>query len=134
MSETWRVGRSLGRTLYIQVGDQPSKDDQCIGMLDTAALAERVVAAVNEVERLRAVKRHLSKRISIGQEGWNEIHREAEQLRAERDALKATVKNVKALRDIWNLLPGLREEADALDAALDAPETTEDAEEAKSSE
>lgn len=35
----WRVGKSLGRTLYV--------DDRCIGMVDTAELAESIVAAMN---------------------------------------------------------------------------------------
>jgi hypothetical protein len=43
----WRVGRSLGRTIYIQDGDDASKDDLLIGMMDTPELAELVVAAVN---------------------------------------------------------------------------------------
>lgn len=43
----WRVGRKLGRTIYQMVGDQPSDDDVCIGMMDTAELARWVVNAVN---------------------------------------------------------------------------------------
>jgi hypothetical protein len=58
VAERWRVGRTLGRTLYIQVGEEPSKEDRCIGLMDTRELAEQVVAAVNgpgaEEERLRA--------------------------------------------------------------------------------
>ena len=68
---------------------------------DTEGLRERYTKALNatepftdhlvdamlttrdeEMERLRAAKRHLSERISVGQEGWNEIHREVERLRA----------------------------------------------------
>jgi hypothetical protein len=50
----WRVGRSLGRTCYEQVGDEPSKADPFLGIMDTKKLAERVVEAVNhhdEVDR-----------------------------------------------------------------------------------
>lgn len=39
MSRTWRVGRSLGRTLYI--------GDNVIGMVDRPEQAEMVVHAVN---------------------------------------------------------------------------------------
>jgi hypothetical protein len=35
----WRVGRKLGRTLY--------KDDVCVGMVDTSALAAEIVATMN---------------------------------------------------------------------------------------
>lgn len=38
-AETWRVGRKLGRTLYV--------DDQVVGMVDTPELAARIVAAMN---------------------------------------------------------------------------------------
>lgn len=36
---TWRVGRKVGRTVY--------QDDELIGVMDTAELAEKVVRAVN---------------------------------------------------------------------------------------
>lgn len=39
MSETWRVGRSVGRTLYI--------GDRLVGLMDTPDLAEQVVMCVN---------------------------------------------------------------------------------------
>lgn len=45
----WRVGRKLGRTIYIQKGDEPSDDDQFIGVMDTPELAQIVVVAVNRV-------------------------------------------------------------------------------------
>lgn len=44
---TWRTGRKNGRNIYIQHGPEPSDDDKPIGMMDTAALAARVVEAVN---------------------------------------------------------------------------------------
>lgn len=44
---TWRVGRSIGRTIYAMVGPEPSKADYVIGMLDSDALAAEVVAAHN---------------------------------------------------------------------------------------
>lgn len=43
----WRVGRSLGRTLYIQLGDAPAKRDIVIGMVDTPALAHLIVDTLN---------------------------------------------------------------------------------------
>lgn len=47
----YRIGRSLGRTIYRQVGPEPSKDDEFLGILDTRTLAEQVVDALNEQER-----------------------------------------------------------------------------------
>jgi hypothetical protein len=35
----WRVGRTLGRTIYL--------DDECVGMVDEPRLAEGIVAAMN---------------------------------------------------------------------------------------
>ena len=48
MSE-WRVGRTLGRTLY--------RDDVCVGMVDTSAIAAEIVALMNgfEVDLIRSV-------------------------------------------------------------------------------
>lgn len=43
-----RVGRHLGRTIYIQPADQPTDDDVVVGMVDTASLAELIVRTVNE--------------------------------------------------------------------------------------
>lgn len=45
MVETWRVGRKLRRTLYV--------DDQVVGMVDTPDLAARIVAAMNADEVTR---------------------------------------------------------------------------------
>jgi len=44
---TLRVGRSVGRTLYVQFGDEPSKDDLLIGQVDSAELAAWIVERVN---------------------------------------------------------------------------------------
>lgn len=43
----WRIGRNVGRTIYVQYGDAPSKDDRLIGVMDSRDLAARVVDAVN---------------------------------------------------------------------------------------
>lgn len=47
LSPHLRVGRKVGRTLYIQSGDEPSDDDELVGLMDTPELAAIVVAAVN---------------------------------------------------------------------------------------
>jgi hypothetical protein len=39
----WRVGRKLGRTLYL--------NDQCVGMVDTPEMAADIVAAMNAIPR-----------------------------------------------------------------------------------
>ena len=43
----WRVGRSVGRTVYAAVGPEASKADILIGMMDSRALAIEVVDAHN---------------------------------------------------------------------------------------
>ena len=51
----WRIGSSLGRTLYVQRGADPSKSDRFIGVMDTPELADIVVrtrAALTELVRL----------------------------------------------------------------------------------
>ena len=39
----WRIGRTLGRSVYVQVGAEPSKDDYLLGLMETVDLAVRVV-------------------------------------------------------------------------------------------
>jgi hypothetical protein len=46
--ERWRVGRKVGRTVYIQTGTDPGDDDELVGMMDTSELAALVVEAVND--------------------------------------------------------------------------------------
>jgi hypothetical protein len=43
----FRTGRRQPRTLYLQVGAEPSDKDQAIGMLDTPGLAAFAVDAMN---------------------------------------------------------------------------------------
>ena len=43
----WRVGRSVGRTIYALVEDEPTDHDLLIGVMDTRALAEAAVRAHN---------------------------------------------------------------------------------------
>ena len=43
----WRVGRKLGRTIYAQVGPEPSDDDELLGLMETESIAASVVEAHN---------------------------------------------------------------------------------------
>ncbi len=43
---TWRTGRRVGRTIYMQTGLEPSDSDVLIGLMDTTELARKAVAAV----------------------------------------------------------------------------------------
>ena len=45
----WRVGRKLGRTVYAQEGDVPSDDDPLLGFMESDAIAEQVVEAINHL-------------------------------------------------------------------------------------
>lgn len=47
MSELWRTGRKVGRTIYQMTGPEPSDDDPLIGVMDTPALAEDAVRSHN---------------------------------------------------------------------------------------
>lgn len=43
----WRVGRKLGRTLYLQRGAKPTDGDIFLGLMETTGLAEAVAEAMN---------------------------------------------------------------------------------------
>ncbi len=46
---TWRTGRKVGRTIYLQLDpEKPSDNDVLIGVMDQADYAAIVVEAVNE--------------------------------------------------------------------------------------
>lgn len=45
----WRTGRKVGRTIYAQVGAEPSDDDPLIGVFDTRELATIAVETHNEI-------------------------------------------------------------------------------------
>jgi hypothetical protein len=47
MTDRYRVGRKVGRTVYRLAGDEPSDDDTLIGVLDTPELAAFFVFAAN---------------------------------------------------------------------------------------
>lgn len=49
----FRTGRKVGRTLYVQINDQPDDMDLLIGIVDTSDQADIIVNAVNAVERIR---------------------------------------------------------------------------------
>lgn len=49
----WRTGRKLGRTIYMQIGPEPSDEDEFIGLMDTADLAEQIVVSHNERREAR---------------------------------------------------------------------------------
>ncbi len=45
---TWRTGREVGRTVILQMGAEPNRDeDPTIGTMDSSPLGRLVVAAVN---------------------------------------------------------------------------------------
>jgi hypothetical protein len=43
----WRTGRKVGRTIYAQLGEQPSDVDPLIGVMDSVGLAIATVRAHN---------------------------------------------------------------------------------------
>ena len=43
----WRVGRSVARTVYAQVDEDPTKSDLLIGLFDTSELAAEAVRCHN---------------------------------------------------------------------------------------
>lgn len=45
----WRTGRRVHRTIYCQLGDQPSDHDPLIGVMDSAELAAAAVDAHNRM-------------------------------------------------------------------------------------
>ena len=49
----WRIGRKLGRTIYVQLGAEPAEDDPLVGMVETKPLAQYIVALHNRSLTLR---------------------------------------------------------------------------------
>ena len=49
----WRVGRHVGRIIYLQAGLDASREGELIGVMDTPALAREVVEAVNAAKAAR---------------------------------------------------------------------------------
>ena len=59
-----RVGRKVGRTIYLQLGDEPSDEDVLVGVVDTAALAQFICDCVDDVTRWVA---HLGDDVIVGE-------------------------------------------------------------------
>lgn len=60
----WRVGRSEGRHLHVQLGDQPAMTDPYVGTMDSAELAYLVVNDHNDqvcrwLDAFRSDEKHL---------------------------------------------------------------------------
>lgn len=47
ITNRWRTGRKVGRTIYVQVNAEPSEADILIGMMDTPLLATEAADAHN---------------------------------------------------------------------------------------
>lgn len=47
VDKPWRQGTHVGKNLYVQLGDEPSKDDPDIGRIDSDVLAAHVVMVHN---------------------------------------------------------------------------------------
>lgn len=47
MRMKWRQGMKLGRTLYAQIGPEPTEFDTLIGMIDNSHLARYIVEIHN---------------------------------------------------------------------------------------
>lgn len=52
----WRMGRKVGRTIYAQIGPEPSDDDPLVGVMDTRLLAADVVCSHNAVLASRPIE------------------------------------------------------------------------------
>lgn len=50
----WRTGSRNGRTLYVQLGMEPTDHDPCIGMADSVPIAQRIVADHNKALEVEA--------------------------------------------------------------------------------
>lgn len=50
-ARSYRVGRTLGMTLYAQIGDDPSKTDVLLALFNTRELATLAAARLNDPER-----------------------------------------------------------------------------------
>lgn len=46
----YRVGRKVGRTIYRQLGPEPSDGDTLVGVMDTRVMAEAAVLGLNSVQ------------------------------------------------------------------------------------
>lgn len=92
---TWRTGRKVGRTIYAQIGPEPSDDDPLIGMMDTPELAAQAVGAALERDRESGIARSLKAHLVSEQERLRghiaNVRAERDQARADRDGFKLTL-------------------------------------------
>ena len=95
MSDVWRTGRKVGRTVYI--------GDELVGVMDTPELAEQVVRAVN-IDRMATTTEHDTGCGSCSQ------HVRVNRLRAELNLISGG----------WESRVRLREEKDARLAEVEA--------------
>jgi hypothetical protein len=49
----WRTGRKLGRTIYVQLGPEPSDHDELVAMAETPELARLIVNEHNTSRHVR---------------------------------------------------------------------------------
>jgi hypothetical protein len=47
----YRVGRKVGRTIYRQLGDEPSDDDTLVGVMDNRPMAMAAVLGLNAMQQ-----------------------------------------------------------------------------------
>lgn len=57
MNQKWRVGRKVGRTIYVQLGEEPSDRDILIGLMDTPEIAELACRGVNQLLKAQAIEK-----------------------------------------------------------------------------
>lgn len=92
---TWRTGRKVGRTIYAQLGPEPSDDDPLIGAMDTPELAAQAVGAVRERDRESGIARSLKAHLVSEQERLRghitNIRTERDQACRDRDLLEIQV-------------------------------------------
>jgi hypothetical protein len=51
MTDRFRTGRKVGRTIYRLIGDDPNGEEELIGLMDTRELAAFAVEAMNRADR-----------------------------------------------------------------------------------
>lgn len=92
MKPMWRVGRKLGRTIY--------RNDVCVGMVDTEALAHEIVNRMNEphwCNECEGVGEHESWCSAAVRGGHDERDTHNERKRREAQALEDNVRRVQIL-------------------------------------
>ena len=65
----WRTGRKVGRTIYVQRGQEASDGDPLIGMMDTQELAAEVVRSHNWLTGVRKARSHTAAAVLEGNPG-----------------------------------------------------------------